>query len=125
MMEKAQDSFLSGIESRLEQFVMMRILGCEDPHIRDIYRKVKSVKYTEDLMKLLQLLPESEIFELRNYMDKKDKPIISKFLPARKRKIPVQPLSFKFSEINSFDDFKKKQRLEILNRIKKKNESKP
>ena len=97
---------------RLRLLISLRILHSND-EIRKIYREIAKAQTEGMMLEAIRKLPEGEIQYIKETLEPKEK-IIPKPQEHFKQGVPL--LSFKF-----FDgkDYKRKQRLEVLERIRK------
>ena len=108
------DNFTKNILDKLKIIISLKILHSED-RIREIYREIAKAKTPGMLLKASEKLPPEEIEICKRILDGEDKKAILKPFKYQKNKNITPAFSFKFSD----GDFKRKQRLEVLDRIRK------
>jgi hypothetical protein len=64
------DGFFAPIADKLKMYLSVKILDTENPY-HDIYLLVNKATNREEVFEALNILPESEIVKLRQYLDKK------------------------------------------------------
>ena len=109
------DDFTYRILQELRLIISLKLLQ-SDINTGKIYREIAKARTPEMLLKAVMKLPEEEIKNIQKILDGEEKRIASKPLKYKKNKNTIPAFSFKLSK---YDDFKGKQRLETLDRIKK------
>ncbi len=108
------DSFTRNILNKLRLIISLKLLHSEE-NVKKIYREIAKVKTPGMLLEAIERLPEEEAQIIWKILNDKEEKVTSKPLKHQKNKNIIPAFSFKFSD----GDFKIKQRLEALDRIKK------
>jgi len=108
------DSFTHNILSKLRLIISLKLLHSEE-NVKEIYREIAKARTPGMLLEAIEKLPEEEAQIIQKILNNKEEKIVLKPLKHQKNRNITPAFSFKFSEGN----FKIKQRLEALDRIRK------